>query len=160
MTEGKWKLSEDKVKRLVELQMEMDQLQRDSGEDDNGELRELPLKDVTQQVLDVDATPVPSDEFAQYKDRTSNVMADIADAFRSGRMLIAIVHYDGDQLRLTRHTHGFNPDDFGLVCDMLRKDLLGEATPQMVKPLPRVMVKRPKPENVLFGKAEEGKEGE
>ena len=165
MADGKWKLDESKVKRMEELQRELAALQ-----DDNGELKDLPLENVTNAVINVNGEVIPtelgtdteakvvagtaSDE-ALYKERTANVMDSVSKAFRSGKMLIAVYCVTDGMIRLERHTHGFIPEDFQTSIDLLRKDLLGESTPQLMRPLPRATVKRPETMEVLFGKKTE-----
>lgn len=115
-------------------------------EADDAKVVELPTED--------GALVPPLTQFDRYKERVANVMETVAAAFRSGRMLVAIFSVQDGQLQLTRHTHDFPPDDFEAATNLLRDDLARElGAAERKSPLPRASVVRPKPMDLMFGRA-------
>lgn len=100
--------------------------------------------------------PAENVELVNYKSMVAGIHEHLAAAMNEGPYMVVIFSSHDGVLHTHRHNHGIVEDDFELCEREFKRNLAGETGPPAdAAPLPRANVLRPKPMDIMLGKAQE-----
>jgi hypothetical protein len=122
--------------------------------DEIKDVKEGELIDVEPVKMATESTELP--EIQGFRERTADVIGELANACRRGRYMAYIVSQEDGRLHRRTVREQFPDGDVEAACDGLRRDVMGEQPVPSRQPLPRAKIERPKPMDIMFGKPVEG----